>query len=113
MKLLPLRELLNRVRWDPEFGRGSFELAYRDRSAPDPVRVPLSRVEVEAGAGILTILEPDGSTRRVPLHRVRQVYRDGALLWAREPPALPSRRRAGRPRRSARRAPRLSRPTRR
>ncbi len=29
--MVPIRELLNRIRWDPEFGRGNFELGYFDR----------------------------------------------------------------------------------
>ena len=29
--MIPIHELLNHIRWDPEFGRGHFELAYWDR----------------------------------------------------------------------------------
>jgi uncharacterized protein (UPF0248 family) len=113
MKLLPIRELLNRIRWDPEFGRGSFELAYWDRTALELVRVPLSRVDLGTGAEFLTVVDPDGSTRRVPLHRVRQVFRNGALLWTRPPPLLPRRTRRRAWSRTARRAPRLTRVVRR
>ena len=29
--MIPIHELLNRVRWDPEFAKGNFQLGYYDR----------------------------------------------------------------------------------
>ena len=29
--MTPIHELLNRIRWDPEFGRGRFEIGFFDR----------------------------------------------------------------------------------
>jgi uncharacterized protein (UPF0248 family) len=31
--MTPLHELLNRIRWDPEFGRGQFKIGYLDHFA--------------------------------------------------------------------------------
>ena len=30
--MTPIHELLNRIRWDPEFAKGNFELGYYDRA---------------------------------------------------------------------------------
>jgi uncharacterized protein (UPF0248 family) len=30
-------------------------------------------------------MEDDGAVHNVPLHRVREVWRDGELIWHREP----------------------------
>ena len=30
--MIPIQELLNRIRWDPEFAKGNFELGYYDRT---------------------------------------------------------------------------------
>ena len=30
--MIPIHELLNRIRWDPEFAKGDFELGYHDRT---------------------------------------------------------------------------------
>lgn len=83
--MTPIHELVARIRWDPEFGRGRFELAYLDRVDKHLVRVPPERIafprdehfSFEAG-------EDDGSTHSVPYQRVRSVWRDGELIWSRD-----------------------------
>ena len=30
--MIPIHELLNRIRWDPEFAKGNFQLGYYDRA---------------------------------------------------------------------------------
>src|SRR5229473_995016 len=42
--MIPIHELLNRIRWDPEFARGSFELGYYDRAENRVILVPLKGV---------------------------------------------------------------------
>ena len=32
VQMIPIQELLNRIRWDPEFAKGNFELGYYDRT---------------------------------------------------------------------------------
>jgi uncharacterized protein (UPF0248 family) len=84
--MIPIQDLLHRIRWDPAFGKGSFELGYDDHVAGRIVRVPLARVHLEAGERFaFEALEEDGSTHLVPFHRVRGVWRDGELIWQRAP----------------------------
>jgi len=39
--MLPIHELLNRIRWDKEFGRGDFRIGYYDSIEDRLIRVPL------------------------------------------------------------------------
>jgi len=80
----PLQELLHRIRWDPEFGQGTFELAYVDRVAGQDQIVPLAAIRVDEAGGIFTVTDEDGIVRRIPLHRVRTVYKDGVAVWRRD-----------------------------
>ncbi len=83
--MTPIRSLLARIRWDPQFGAGAFTLGYYDRIARSIVTVPLANVHVEPGNRFsFTAIEPDGSVHEVPFHRVREVRRDGQLLWERK-----------------------------
>jgi hypothetical protein len=51
------------------------------------VRVPLPRIHFGHGAQSgFDAVEDDGSVHHVPLHRVRAVWRDGALIWQRPLP---------------------------
>jgi len=79
----PIHELLHRIQWDAEFGKGSFELGYWDRIGRRIVRVPLARVRIGHGQFGFDAIEEDGTLHHVPLHRVRAVWRDGALIWQR------------------------------
>ena len=42
--MIPIHELLNRIRWDPEFAKGDFELGYYDRAENRMIMVPLKEV---------------------------------------------------------------------
>jgi uncharacterized protein (UPF0248 family) len=42
--MIPIHELLNRIRWDPKFARGTFELGYYDRVEDRIISVPFKEV---------------------------------------------------------------------
>lgn len=85
--MIPIRELLNRIRWDREFGRGSFTIGYYDRVRKRIVKVPLTRIGFDPDAREwIEAVEEDGSAHAVPYHRIREVYRDGQLIWKRPGP---------------------------
>jgi uncharacterized protein (UPF0248 family) len=79
----PLHELLHRIRWDPEFGKGAFELAYVDRVAGQDQIVPFAAIQLDEASGMFSFTDEDGIGRRIPLHRVRTVYKDGEVVWRR------------------------------
>jgi uncharacterized protein (UPF0248 family) len=82
--VIPIQDLLHRIRWDPVFGQGRFDLAYVDHESAALVRVPFDAVRFDAGEPFgFEAVGPDGIERFVPFHRVREVYRDGMLIWQR------------------------------
>jgi uncharacterized protein (UPF0248 family) len=87
-RVQPIHELLSRIRWDPTFAHGQFEIAYADHVLRREVRVPLVSVQLDVGRpGMIGVIDPDGVACHIPLHRIRKVYRDGELVWQRpEPP---------------------------
>lgn len=86
--MTPIQDLLHRIRWDAEFGRGRFAIAYVDHVAEAPIRVPLTAVRLDPREPFgFELTGEDGEEQFIPFHRVREVYRDGDLIWRR--PALP------------------------
>jgi len=80
----PLRDLLNRIRWHPDFRAGVYELGIYDRVRDALVRTPLAAIRFEPGNAFAFFLDDDeGQTLTVPMHRVREVYKDGSLIWKR------------------------------
>jgi uncharacterized protein (UPF0248 family) len=82
--MTPIKELLSRIRWDPEFGRGVFVVGYEDHVAGGVVRVPFSAIKAESGDGFFfSLVDDQGGERTIPYHRVREVLRDGVVIWHR------------------------------
>ncbi len=83
--MIPLHELLSRIQWDSEFGRGEFTLGYLDHVRGGLVYVPLNEVRQEAeGRFCLSLTDEEGVARSVPYHRVKEVWKNGELIWRRE-----------------------------
>ena len=86
--MIPIHELLNRIRWDPEFARGDFQLGYLDRVEKRVLRVPFAEVSFpEEDPQTFRLADADGRQHRIPFHRVREVYRNGRRIWCRPPTA--------------------------
>jgi uncharacterized protein (UPF0248 family) len=82
--MMPIHALLQRIRWDPEFARAEFTLGYLDRVRHGIVTVPIDRVSLTPGNHFaFDLTEDDGSVHPVPFHRVRELRRNGELIWQR------------------------------
>ncbi len=80
----PIHELLARIRHDKEFGKGRFEIGYFDRREGTIHRVALNQIAWPEGERrVFEVLDERGEHRRIPFHRVREVYRDGQRIWQR------------------------------
>ena len=82
--MIPIHELLNRIRWDEAYGNADFVIGYYDRVEDKVITVPLKELYfVKEDHFDFELLDEDGITHTVPLHRIRQVFRNGELVWER------------------------------
>jgi len=82
--MMPIHKLLNRIRWDKEFGRGRNEIGFLDRREDTIHRVALKGVLFPAGERrAFEMVDEFGQVRRIPFHRIREVYRDDRIIWKR------------------------------
>ncbi len=82
--MIPIHELLNRIRWDQEFAKGTFQLGYYDRAEKRIVLVPLTQVTFpQDSPRSFQLIDLEGSVHRIPFHRVREVYKDSQRIWHR------------------------------
>jgi uncharacterized protein (UPF0248 family) len=96
--VIPIHALLARIRWDPSFGRGRWEIAYLDRARTGLVRLPLDAVRTQAHIGfVFDVVDEEGVARSIPYHRVRQVFQDGRIVWSRLAPKKLTKERKPRP----------------
>lgn len=81
----PIHEVLARIRWDPDFGRGEFELEFFDRVEASLIRLPFGAIVLAPEDHyFFHYLDEDGCEHSVPFHRIRAVYRDGERIWQRK-----------------------------
>jgi uncharacterized protein (UPF0248 family) len=82
--MLPIHKLLSRIRWDPEFGRGTFVIGYYDRVLDRIVTVPFSEIVIGPGEGqAIQVMDYEGVYHTIPLHRIREVRKDDQVIWRR------------------------------
>ena len=83
--MIPIHELLNRICWDEEYGQTDFEIGYYDRLEDRIIRVPVREIFFESDDHFaFELYDNEGELHSIPLHRVKQVFRNGELIWHRE-----------------------------
>jgi len=84
MPMTPIQDLLHRIRWDPEFSLGEFVIGYYDRVKHEIILVPFLNITFSKDApGVFELIDCEGLTHTIPLHRVKSVYKNGELIWRR------------------------------
>jgi uncharacterized protein (UPF0248 family) len=82
--MTPIHEVIHRILWDTDFGNADFVIGYYDRVYKRVVRVSFERIRLERGQHFgFELIGHDGEARMVPFHRVREVLRNGVLVWSR------------------------------
>lgn len=84
--MIPIQDLLNRIRWDESFGKGNFVIGYYDRTSEEIIQIPLQEMQITPGDNFFfRVTDQDGYIHEVPFHRVREVYKNRELIWHRKP----------------------------
>ena len=82
--MIPIHELLSRIRWDEAYGHADFVIGYYDRLEDRVMTVPLKELYFDPEDHFdFQLLDEEGVTHTIPLHRIRQVFRNGELVWQR------------------------------
>ena len=82
--MIPIQDLLHRIRWDAEFGRAEFQVGYYDRIERSLVLKPLAEFTFPKDRpGVFEWTDCAGELHTVPLHRIKAVYRNDELIWHR------------------------------
>lgn len=66
--MVPIQDLLHRIRWDPEFGRGEFVIGYYDRIEHEIILVPFREIRFpKDGPGIFELIDQEARKVYSPL----------------------------------------------
>ena len=82
--MTPIHELLNRIRWDPEFAKGDFQLGYYDRAEDRIILVAFQELTFpDESPQTFQLTDLEGQVHRIPFHRVREVCKNSQRIWHR------------------------------
>lgn len=82
--MIPIHELLNRIRWDPEYADADFTIGYYDRIENKIIVVPVKEIFFNYKDKFdFQLIDEEGVLHTIPLHRIKQVFRDRILIWER------------------------------
>lgn len=83
--MIPIHELLNRIKWDDDFGQAEFIIGYYDRIENEIIMVPLKAMTFDREDHFdFELIDDIGEKHTIPLHRIREVYRNSQLIWQRD-----------------------------
>lgn len=82
--MIIIQNPLNRIICDKNFGQGSFKIGYYDRVDDKIIKVPMERIIfIPEDHFSFRSFGLDGEERTIPFYRVREVYKNGELIWQR------------------------------
>lgn len=75
--MLPIKQLLDKIRWDKRENPDSYTLYYYDRIKDNLVELRYKDI-ADIKDGFIII-----NKKHIPLHRIKQVKKDGKVIWSR------------------------------
>ncbi|NOR43777.1 MAG: DUF504 domain-containing protein [Gammaproteobacteria bacterium] len=82
--MIPIHELLNRIRWDEEYSKANFVIGYYDRVTDKIIRVSFKELYFDPEDHFdFSLVDEEGEAHTIPLHRIREVSRNGERVWER------------------------------
>jgi len=76
-----IRDLLNKIKWDPKETPGDYFLYYYDRVEKSLKKIEFRNIK-EISENFM-LVEKDGIEAEIPLHRIKKVVRKGTVVWER------------------------------
>jgi len=81
--MIYIRDLLNKIKWDPNEHPKDYTILYYDRIKKANKKLKFDYIkEIDS---IFILVEVDDKKINLPIHRIREVRKDGKLIWKREP----------------------------
>lgn len=78
------RDVLNKLKWHPEFSLGGSSVTIEHRGAPrDRLTISGERIE-DLGSGFMKV-EREGKKVLIPYHRILKIKSGDEVLWSDEP----------------------------
>ncbi|OGM02714.1 hypothetical protein A3K72_02170 [Candidatus Woesearchaeota archaeon RBG_13_36_6] len=79
--MIPIKDLLNKIKWDKNLNPNEYSIGYFDRISKKLVWIDFGQIKNIDGN--FMILEKENKEVDVPLHRIREVKQKKETIWKR------------------------------
>ncbi len=73
-------DLLNKIRWDSKLKPEEYTIVYFDRILEKSFEIPFTSISRQS---TFIVIKKDNQEVNIPLHRIKQVKRNGKVVWER------------------------------
>ncbi|MDO8740512.1 MAG: DUF504 domain-containing protein [Candidatus Woesearchaeota archaeon] len=80
--MIPIKELLNKVKWDKRENPEDYSVFYLDRVLNRLIEI--SYKNIKRLDGEFFVINKNEEDTFIPLHRIREVRKKGKLVWQRK-----------------------------
>lgn len=79
--MIPIKELLNKIKWDKRENPEDYTVGYYDRLRKEIIEFPFKAIkEIDEN---FMLVEIKGEEKTIPLHAIKIVRKKGEQLWKR------------------------------
>ncbi len=79
--MIPIKELLNKIKWDKRENPEDYTVGYYDRLRKEIIEFPFKAIkEIDEN---FMLIEINGEEKTIPLHAIKIVRKKGEQLWKR------------------------------
>ena len=79
--MIPIKDLLDKLKWDKRFNPEEYTLYYHDRVKDELISVDYTKIKRIEGS--FMIIERDCEEVSIPLHRIHKVMKGKMNVWRR------------------------------
>jgi len=79
----PIKDLLNKIKWDENLKKEEYVVSYLD--SVEKKLIPLKFSDILRVEGSFMVIEKDSQETYIPLHRIKEVKEKEKLVWQRTP----------------------------
>ena len=77
----PIKDLLNKIKWDKRENPGNYSIYYFDRISKKLIKIGYN--EIKGADGNFIVVEKNNEEAYIPMHRIKEVRKNNIIVWKR------------------------------
>ena len=79
--MLPIRHLLNKIKWDKRENPEHYSIHYFDRISPELIKIDYT--DIKKFEDNFIVVEKNNEESFIPMHRIKVVRKNNKIVWKR------------------------------